>query len=261
MEEIKNKLFKEIIEQYDKEKEDGIFEKGIEEFLLKVKDKFNNKLIGFYPKAMPDFEKELLIETGFGGSYGYFNERNFQVITEQIKIKEIESFDLKEIENILVEEVINYTKIQNFKLAGCNAETANPMNIFGSIMFKGFVKDRVGDEIFEGYVYPRKDIYNFFYSENVGYVRIIKEVLKNCFVILLEEKNIIVDSNSFYVTVEDKNHMEMFYRKQQQGEGLKFAIIDFKDGYYQFWNDNEDRYMRTFNLNNICPDYSEIFNN
>ena len=57
---------------------------------------------------------------------------------------------------------------------------------------------------------------------------------------------------------QSQNNQYLFSITHPSDENTLNIQCIFKDGYYQYWNDNDDRYISDFNIDLIVPDYQDF---
>lgn len=251
--ENKDKLFEEIIDKYNEEVEKGSHKKGLNEYLAKVAKEYNKKYFDTFPASIKKEDREDLLSISIDGLRANFKDTDLNIKMENIKLNEIDNLPLDKLEELFVELSIDYIYHENRKSSG--KVVANPMNIFASSMFKDFVKEKISDDFFKDTRYTKIEILFFYYYENKGYRKVVAKIMHEFFILLLKDKNIDAKNIFTYVKQESDNQYILNAQKKNN-ENILELKCKFKDGYYSYWNDNDDRYVSEFNLDMTVPDYN-----
>lgn len=256
VENAKEKLFQEIIKKYLNEKLNNNYPYGVDDYVLELMVEYNKKFTDSYPMNIQEEDKEILILKGGIDSKITFSDRELQIEIENIKRGEILEMDLVDLEQTLSNLVIDYSLEENLKCV--KGEKINPLNVFASIMFKGYSNEKLDNDLLKNKRYPARDIYNFYYYDNEGYTKIVLSVFEKYFMYLLNNKSInMPDYYKLKAKKKDKNELQLWLLKYNQEELLLSTVI-FKDGVYQFWDDNNEIYTSKFDLDFIYPDYQYL---
>lgn len=250
--ENKEILFTEIIEKYHKEVNEGIHTEGINEYLAKIAKEYNKKYFDSFPPAVKKEDRDPLLSVSWGGDRARFFDIDLDHQTELMKLNELDELPLQDLEKLLVDLTIDYIYTENRKSSG--KVVANPMNVFASNMFIDFVKDKIDDTLFKDQRYTKREILFFYYYESKGYRKIISKIMSTFFTLLLEYKNIKIKDVATYVRQEAENEYILNAQKKGSENILELKCV-FKNGYYNYWNDNDDRYVSDFDLDRAVPDY------
>ena len=252
----KEKLFQEIIKRYLNEKLNNNYPYGVDDYILDFMFEYNKKFSESYPKNIQEEDKEILILKGGIDSKITFSDRELQIEIENIKRSEILEMDLSTFEESLSDLVIDYSLGENLKCV--KGEKINPLNVFASVIFKGYSNEKIDYSLLKNKRYSERDIYNFYCYDNEGYMKIVLSVFEKYFLYLLDNKSIALSGEyKLKAKKKDKNELELWLLKYAQEEQLLSKAI-FKDGLYQFWDDNNERYVSKFDLDFICPDYKYL---
>lgn len=250
----KNKIFAEIISGYQKEIDNG-YDKTIDSYLGSLVEQYNKKYEESYPRSVkPEDREVLLVYTHSDKSKAAFFDAVLQVDVESIKRAEIASLELSELERKFVELSLDYTYIENHRAAG--KVVVNPMNIFGALVFKNFAQEKIDPKLLKDSRYSQKEILDYYYNESEGYRKIISSLAHEFLLLLLEEKGIQENEVSIEIANKPNNEYLFMVKKKGTEDGFWIRCV-FEGGYYQFWNDNDDRFVNEFNLDLIVPDYRE----
>lgn len=252
----KESLFKEIMDKYEEAVSTGKHTQGIEEYLAITGNVFNKRYYNSYPATTKKEDREDLLGFTYGGVRAYFKDRNLQILVEDLKKREIDGLDLMDFENHLSELAIDYMYTENRKVAS-GGLSVNPMNVFASSMYKEFIKEKMNKELIEGYRYTPTDIMDFYFYEHDGYIKVVSKIMTDMFCLLLKEKNYDYNNLDINVLPFHDGEIKLFAKVKGEDEGVEITS-KFKDGYYHFWNDNDDRYVDVFELDYIYPDYREV---
>lgn len=253
--ENKEKLFEEIIDKYNEDVEKGNHKEGINEYLAKVAQEYNKKYYDSFPSSVKKEDREDLLSVSIDGLRANFIDTELDVKVESIKLDEIDELPLQALEERFVELSIDYVYHENRKASG--KVVANPMNVFAGSMFKDFIKEKIDDEIFKDKRYTKREILAFYYYESRGYRKVIAKIMSEFFILLLRDKNMDVKNIFTYVKKESDNQYTL--NAQNKGnENILELKCKFKDGYYSYWNDNDERYVGEFNLDLAVPDYDSL---
>lgn len=251
--ENKERLFEEIIDKYNEDVEKGIHKEGLNEYLAKIAKEYNKKYFESFPSSVKKEERDILLSISIDGLRANFIDTELNVKVESIKLDEIDNLPLQELEEQLVELSIEYVYNENRKAGG--KIVTNPMNVFAGSMFLDFFKEKIDDQIFKDKRYTKREILAFYYYENLGYRKVIAKIMSEFFILLLKDKNIDIKNVFTYVKQESDN--QYILNAQKKGnENILELKCKFKDGYYSYWNDNDERYVGDFNLDLSVPDYN-----
>lgn len=253
--ENKEKLFEEIIDKYNEDVENGNHKEGLNEYLAKVAREYNKKYFDTFPASVKKEDREDLLSVTIDGLRANFIDTELDVKVENIKLDEIDNLPLQELEDRFVELSIDYVYHENRKASG--KVVANPMNVFAGSMFKAFIDEKIDDEIFKNQRYTKREILSFYYYESRGYRKVIAKIMSEFFILLLRDKNMDVKNIFTYVKKESDN--QYILNAQKKGnENILELKCKFKDGYYNYWNENDERYVSEFNLDLAVPDYYSL---
>lgn len=251
----KKKIFAEILQGYFKELEDS-YQYTIDTYLGSIADTYNKKYSESFPKHIKDDEKEvLLVFSNTDKTKAVFFDGVLQVDIENIKNDEISCLPIEKFENELIEILDAYCYLEDERSAG--RILVNPMNVFASSIYKEFANERMDKDLIKGFRYSEYEILSFYFYGNKGYRKIIEKVLEKTFINKINEKG--YSLKDYEIKTEqgkDKQYL-LTIKNNNLEESMNIQCI-FKDGYYQYWNDNDDRYVSDFNLDLIIPDYHDF---
>lgn len=252
----KKRLFEEIIKGYYSKINEGSYQDTIDTYLGSIAKEYNKKYAESYPKHIKDDEKEdLLIFSNMDNTKAVFFDAILQVDVENIKTEEMNSLPLSAFEDELIEILNTYCYLENERSA--HRIVVNPMNVFGSIMYQGFANERMDKKLIEGFRYSPYEILSFYYYQSKGYRRVIEKVFSRYIIDSFAERGFSLSEKDIKIE-QSQNNQYLFTLSRATDENTLNIQCSFKDGYYQYWNDNDDRYISDFNIDLIVPDYQDF---
>lgn len=249
----KEELFNDLMQNYKEEIESGKFTKSLDEYIANFAVIYNKEWDKSYSPSVKKEDREPFILLSNNQEEGFFFDPELQMKVEDIKREEIASIDLSGLKQQLVTWSIDYVSIENKKVTG--EVEANPMNVYGGLIYQNFIEEKLDRKQLEGYRYSPYQILNYYLSESEGYKKIVSEIMKDYFILLIKKKN--QDIKDIHVWVETKNNNQYVLHAQKSGKHKEIVLVcKFMDGYYNFWNDNDERNVSVFNIDMIFPDYA-----
>lgn len=251
----KDELFNDLMDNYKEQVANKSYVASVEEFIAKYEGIYNKEWERSYPAGTKKDDKEPFILLNNAGNEGFFFDPELQMRVEDIKRSEISAIDVGELKNNLVSWSIEYCCIENRKVTG--EVVANPMNVYAGLSYLNFIQDKLDKTLLEGHRYSPYDILKYYTSESEGYKKIVAEIMKKFFIILLEEKK--QDVHDLDIIIEVKNNNQyVLHAKKSNKEREMLIVCKFLDGYYHYWNENDERNVGEFNLDLVFPDYKEF---
>lgn len=248
----KEELFNDLMQNYKEETQSGKFTKSLDEYISNFSGIYNKEWERSYSHSVKKEDREPFILLSNNQEEGFFFDPELQMKVEAIKREEIASIDLSHLKQQLVAWSIDYVSIENKKVTG--EVEANPMNVYGGLIYQNFIEDKLDRKTLEGYRYTPYQILNYYLSESEGYKKIVAEIMKTYFMLLLKKKN--QDIQELNVWVEVKNNNQYVLHAQKSGKDKEIVLVcKFMDGYYNFWNENDEMNVSVFNIDKVFPDY------
>jgi len=252
----KKRLFEEIIKGYYSKINEGTYQDTIDTYLGSIAKEYNKKYAESFPKHIKEDEREeLLVYSNMDKTKAVFFDAILQVDVENIKTEEMNELPLSNFEDELIGILDAYCYLENERAA--HRIIVNPMNVFGSIMYQGFANERMDKKLIEGFRYSSYEILSFYYYESKGYRRIIEKVFSKYIIDSFVDRGFSLSEKQIKVE-QSQNNQYLFSITHPSDENTLNIQCIFKDGYYQYWNDNDDRYISDFNIDLIVPDYQDF---